>query len=282
MRRLIKDLVPPVILRFYKRWDRSSVKYVAGFGTWEQAKQAASGYDSKAILDRVSEALRQVKSGAAAYEQDSVVFDKLALPYEVLSTLLRAACEHGCALDVMDFGGSLGSTYFQCRKYLSTLNKLNWSIVEQPSYVKRGQELFESEQLQFYLSIDDCLKTHMPQAALFSSVLQYLEKPYDIVQRIIESDISYVVINRTPFVEGDKDLVVVQQVPKQIFEATIPCWIFGRQQFLTNLSGEFDLIDTYVNKDAGAQINGKEMKYMGFVWRRKSKHRIPTNHIVRD
>jgi len=274
MKKVIKDLVPPMALRLYKQWARANVRYSAGFNTWEQAKQASSGYDSKEILDKVSSALLQVRSGKAAYEQDSVLFKKLELPYEVLATLLRAACESQCNLEVLDFGGSLGSTYFQCRDYLSPLKELKWSIVEQAEYVKRGQDLFESEQLRFYFSIYDCLKENKPQVALFSSVLQYLEQPHQIVQEIVESDIPYVVVNRTPFVEGDDDCLVVQHVPKKIYKASIPCWILGQQRFSNDFAREFDLIDTYVNRDAGVVINGKEMRFMGLVWKRKRKGRI--------
>src|SRR3546814_2948802 len=68
----------------------------------------SSGYSESAILDRVRTATRAVVAGEAAYERDSVLFDKADYPFALITALLRAAASADMRLDVIDFGGSLG------------------------------------------------------------------------------------------------------------------------------------------------------------------------------
>ena len=55
------------------------------------------------------------------YERDSVLFDTIRYSWPLLSDLLRAASEDQNHLSVLDFGGSLGSSYYQNRVFLSHL-----------------------------------------------------------------------------------------------------------------------------------------------------------------
>ena len=104
----------------------------------------------------------EVIAGRAAFERDSVLFNEVQHSFPVLAGLLRAATENEGRLCVLDFGGSLGSSYFQCRGFLSVPSLLSWNVVEQPHFVRCGRECIESEQLKFYFTIDDVLKENKP------------------------------------------------------------------------------------------------------------------------
>ncbi len=54
---------------------------------------------------------------------------------------------------MLDFDGSLASTYFQNRAFLSCLPYVCWNIVEKPQHVTVGKECFEDKELRFYPSI---------------------------------------------------------------------------------------------------------------------------------
>ena len=92
-----------------------------------------TGYDGPAILAKTREAGLKVKRGEAAYERDSVLFDQVEHSFPLLAGLLRAALSQQGELVVLDFGGALGSTYLQCREFLTPLKRLVWCIVEQPA-----------------------------------------------------------------------------------------------------------------------------------------------------
>jgi putative methyltransferase (TIGR04325 family) len=39
----------------------------------------------------------------------------------------------------LDFGGSLGSSYFQNKKFLDALRLVEWNVVEQENFVATGE-----------------------------------------------------------------------------------------------------------------------------------------------
>ncbi len=62
------------------------------------------------------QATRKVVAGEAVYERDSVVFDHLEYAWPLLACLLQIAAERR-SLRVIDFGGSLGSSWRQNRRF---------------------------------------------------------------------------------------------------------------------------------------------------------------------
>ena len=135
-------------------------------------------------------------------ERDSLIFDHIEYSYPLLSGLLWIAGINKGRLNVLDFGGSLGSTYFQNKYFLDSIPQVNWCIVEQPDFVRTGTELFADERLHFFDSIESCISAYDINLVLLSSVLQYLEKPYELIENIISKHPEFIIIDRTPFVNS--------------------------------------------------------------------------------
>jgi putative methyltransferase (TIGR04325 family) len=135
-------------------------------------------------------------------------------------------------LSVLDFGGSLGSTYFQNCKFLNFIGDLSWNIVEQPHFVKTGMLYFQNEILHFYYDVVECVKKENPNVLILSSVLQYFEKPYDILDKLLSFNFPFVIIDRTLFQYKGYDRITIQRVPPRIYNASYPCWIFDYEKFL--------------------------------------------------
>jgi hypothetical protein len=55
-------------------------------------------------------------------------------------------------------------------------------------FVSCGKKYFEDEHLHFYNNIDECLEKEKPSAIILSSVIEYLEKPYELLADIINKD----------------------------------------------------------------------------------------------
>ena len=266
LKQLVKDWLPPAILSLCCRWRKEGASYRGDYATWQEALANSTGYDSDIILENVSSALVKVKSGEAVYERDSVLFNKVEHSFPLLAGLLRVATENEGKLSILDFGGSLGSTYFQCRDFLSVLSLLNWCIVEQEKFVWRGRDLFESEQLRFFLSIQECIKETKPHVILFSSVLQYIQNPYALLKEAADSEVEYIIIDRTPFSGADKDRICIQQVPSEIYSAKLPCRIFSSKLFKEALSANFNLIADFESNDQICEIG---FIFMGSIWKRR-------------
>jgi len=116
-----RDWLPPVLARWLRRVRGMGVSFEGDFATWEEARAHCTGYDSEAIFTAVLAATLKVKHGKAAFERDSVTFEQVEYAWPVLSGLMWAAARNGGKLNVLDFGGALGSAYFQNKKFLKSL-----------------------------------------------------------------------------------------------------------------------------------------------------------------
>lgn len=233
-RRVLYDLIEKISRRLLiPSTEKLAFGWSGDFKSWSEAQKKTSGYDTGLILNKVKESLLKVKNGEAIFERDSVIFNEIQYSWGVLSALLYAGMKNKGKLNVLDFGGSLGSGYFQNRKVLRHLNSLRWSIIEQSHFVTTGKENFQNEELKFYhdyCEYSQCQPT--PDLLLISSVLQYIEKPFELLEGLLSHDIDTIVIDITTFIVGDRDLITIQRVPPSIYEASYPCWFFNRNSFI--------------------------------------------------
>lgn len=240
-------------------------RWTGNYKTWEEAQSKSVGYDSELILDTVFESVLKVKYGFEIYERDSVILDHVEYSWPLLAALLLACAESNNKIHVLDFGGSLGSTYFQNKKILDKFSNVSWSIVEQKHFIEKGRKFIQDDRIKFYESVNECLKNESPNIILFSSVLQYLSEPFKLVDELLNnSNADYVIIDRTPFTEDSKDKITIQRVDPKIYKASYPCWNFNLdnlKQFFANkkfnVMEEFDAID---GKRADIQFKGLILK----------------------
>ncbi len=238
---------------------------------WHEAKSACSGYDDAKILEKCKNALLRVKNNEAVFERDSVLFDKIEYSWPVLSGLLLSASLNSGKLEIIDFGGSLGSCYFQNRKFLNLLPEVKWNIVEQKNFVECGKRYFEDEKLKFYYDIDSCLKENSVNAILLSSVIQYLEEPYKMLDEIISKKFEFIIFDLTGFYNQDKDVLTIQKVWPEVYEASYPCWFFSKTKFFAKILEKYDLIEEFESHfGADISIDGRvEAKYLGAIFKIK-------------
>lgn len=261
--KLIKNFIPPVVLKtatgFFYGWS-------GNYESWKEASEKCTGYDSDIIIEKVKNALLKVKNGEAVYERDSVIFDKIHYSFPLLSALSYVALKNNSKLNVLDFGGSLGSSYFQNRTFLEKIADFNWCIVEQEHFVTEGKKTFADEKLHFYYDIDSCLKEHSVNILVLSSVIQYIEKPYEFIDFLTSKNIDYVLIDRTPLMLSGADRLTIQTVPKNIYKAKYPCWLLNQDKVLLSFLKSYEIIfDTELSE----AININNAAYKSFFLKRK-------------
>lgn len=273
IKRFVRNWLPPALLELYRSYSTQGIRFVGRYSSWQAAAGASTGYDVDTILERVSAASEKVKSGEALYERDSVLFNKVEHTFPLLSLLMRVALEKGGKLTVLDFGGSLGSSYFQCKNFLPATIDLHWCVVEQEKFVVRGQQKFETEELHFFFSMEECIAKHQPDVVLFASVLQYLENADQIVETALASGAGYIVVDRTPFIELESDWICVQHVPPSIYEASYPCAMLSESRLNQKLGSHCDLLADFEALGGKGYIrHGSQtlpFEYKGMIWRKR-------------
>lgn len=249
MKSIIKSFIPPIFLNFIDKLRTREILWDGDYNSWEEVSNLCIGYDSDEILQKVKSATLKVKNGEAVYERDSVIFDEAEYSWPLLTALFLSAVKHN-KINVLDFGGSLGSTYFQNLKFLKLVDNISWNVVEQKHFIDEGKNNFEGNGLNFYHDIDSCIKENNPNLLLLSSVLQYIEKPYELLDKFLSYSFEYIVIDRTAFNFDNYDRITLQKVPDNIYKASYPCWIFDKDKMIKTISAngyilveEFNALD---------------------------------------
>ena len=239
------------------------------FNNWEVARQQCGGYDADIILEKVKAATLQVKSGTAVYERDSVLFDKIEYSWPLLAALLFVTVQRDGKLHVLDFGGSLGSSYFQNKLFLHQLKEVKWDVVEQPDFVNCGRRFIETETLNFFFSPQESIAQNgLPDLLLFSTTLPYLEKPYEVLSEMMKLKFPFILIDNTIFNYESRDRLTIQEVPKSIYEAAYPCWFLDYDRVLKLVSQYYHIISEHYNEHI-IELDGKPVRFKGFFGKLK-------------
>lgn len=259
----IKEFIPPVVV---KKLTGLFYGWSGNYPTWQAASAKTSGYNSDIIFNKVKSALLKVKTGEAVAERDSVIFDQVCYSFPLLSALSYVALNDNHKLNILDFGGSMGSSYYQNRTFLKNIQPFNWNIVEQKHFVEEGQKTFADEHLHFFYDVESCMKAHDINVLLLSSVLQYLEKPYDFLDTILAKKIPYIIIDRAPLMLEGEDRITIQTVPKNIYEAQYPCWLLNENKLLAQIGKQYELI---FNQETEETINVSNAAFKAYFFKRK-------------
>lgn len=199
-----------------------------------------------------------------------MLFNDSVYPFAVVSALLRAASLNQNRLEVVDFGGSLGSTYHQCRAFLDCVETVDWRVVEQPAFADIGRRTFTNAELTFVSDLAELPRISDGGIVLACSVLQYMEVPSLMLARLGELPVRHLVIDRTPMSDSVADRLCVQYVPKSIYRASYPCWILSRSRLLALVSANWRLISDYGCVEGKAYTDdGLEFEYRGLILERR-------------
>jgi len=240
--------------------------FLGPFHSWKDAVALSTGYSADDIFERTVNARLKVLNGEAAFERDSIVFEEPQYSWPLLAHLLWIASLNNGKLEVVDFGGSLGSTYYQNRKYLSHLHKLSWRIIEQHRYVEFGRHRLLDGHLTFHETWGESLQNDVPDLVLLSSLIMYMERPYEVLGNALATNAEFIIVDRTPVIKEDQDRLMVEVVPRAIFKARLPYWFLGENRFLQFMLTKYELIAEFSCNDHG---ECEFATYKGLVFRRK-------------
>lgn len=231
---IAQNWLPPVAYQGLRTLRPNRIRFNGDYADWETAARSCTGYDAASILNKVLDATLKVQRGEAAFERDSVLFRDPEYSWPVLTGLMWAAARNRGILNVLDFGGALGSSYFQCARFLDAVPDVRWNVVEQQGFVAAGRAHIQDNRLRFYFDIEECIAENKPNAVLLSSVLQYLREPFVLLKQVIDLASDILVLDRTPYTNsGHSSVLKVQSVPASIYAASYPCWFMNEEHLLS-------------------------------------------------
>ena len=240
IRLLLKSVTPPLI----SDWVRKVIQnkyFIRGFKSWDAALKKSSSYNTEEVFNKTVDSARLVRDGEAIYERDSVIFDEIQYDWQLLTSLLFVASVEN-RLNIVDFGGALGTSYRQNKKYLDEIpTSVKWGIIEQSEFVNIGRNEFQTDVLYFYDSLTSI--DFDVDIVLMASSICYLESPYTVLDEIKTLKPKFILIVRTPFSNFQNDEISLQIVPNHIYSASYPIWTFSESNFTTYLSDMYEVFN---------------------------------------
>lgn len=229
-------------LKFWLQKKRQSAYWQGDCVGWNETLAKCKGYDAPEILENIKQAALQVRDGKAAYERDGQLFYDTEPCWYIFGSLLKIAINAGGTINLIDFGGSLGSTYFQNRPFLSDLKNIQWNIVEQKHFVDFGKQNLENNELHFFEDLRTAKEKSGADTILLSGVLSYIENPYLLIREIIRLNFKYVIVDRTPLTKKYDDILTIQYVKNKQFRSSYPTWVFSYYSFKHAWEGKYKIL----------------------------------------
>jgi len=268
IRQIIKLFLPPVIVTIKRRLFPKQRKYgwFGDYKTWEDAASDSTGYENANILEKVKTTTSTLRDNPRLFEYDTILKKSTDYNWHILTFLLLVSKENNNNLNIIDYGGGLGNLYFQYRQLLNG-TKIKWNIIEQPIFVNEGNKSFANNELRFFNLIEECLEISSVDAILFSGVIEILEKPYELISKIISKNIQNIIFDRVPLQRiYSRDRITILKIYKEVYEAIIPCRIFDEDNFKALFTDSYSLIFEGLSKEKAISVDNSlvEKKFLFF------------------
>ena len=261
-----------------KRWLKNKINpenlpssgfYLEGpCPTWDEAANRSAGYDVEVVINAVESAMWEVREGNAAMERDGVALPQPDFPLPLLVALLNQANRNEGQLKVLDFGGSLGSTYRACKPWLEGIPDLKWGVVEQSHFVDRGRSLYQTDELYFFENINDCVASIRPNLVLLSGVVMYLENLDSIFSELSLIRAETVVLDRTLISTNGETRIFVERVEMPGYSTSYPCVCMPLSAIEKSLSESYTKVTDFIPVDK-APSEPADLAFYGAIYRLK-------------
>jgi putative methyltransferase (TIGR04325 family) len=233
----IEDKYTKYLYRYGSGWS-------GDYKSWQDAKKYCTGYDDPSITEKVLSSILETKDHADRYERDSSIIEGTP-DFAFNSLRWMKAFAKDQKINLIDFGGSLGSSFFQLKPFLDDYS-VSWNIVEQEHVSAMGESTLQNDELKFFSSIKNIPNACTISTFFSSSAIQYLQDPYKVLDDLNLGGFNYLIFDRLSVLEGEKDRLTIQVVQKNRYKAIYPCWFLSKEKFLNYLSElGFSLIDSF-------------------------------------
>ena len=220
---------------FYLLYDEKipAVQYFGDYYNWSDAYKECKGYEDTEILNTVINAVSKVVKGDAVWERDGYLFYEQKYVYCICAAILKCAVQNqNRGVRVLDIGGSLGSTYWQNKAYLSDVKNLEYIIAEQDHFADYGYQNLEDGVLRFIKSTDNWEEQGGYDIVLLSNSLQYISQYQDIISKIIVAHPHYIILDR---------IMIGNHM--RIYKSSYPMMIFTEQQIRNFFEPEYKMVE---------------------------------------
>ena len=214
--------------KILKKFRKSHLVYSGPYTTWSEAVKNSTGYDSKIIIEKVSESTLKVINGVKAYERDGTLFDNKPEKNMLLEQLAKTNI-YGKV--IVDMGGGLGSNYINYSNFFRDNNCIYY-VVEQENFIEKGNEIAKEYNLNLNFRKELSEIDENIDIVICSSFLQYIENWKTIVSEIKAKKPQNIFVDRHPLTNKDSEILVQLNTGYYKKKVTYPLHLVNEEEFI--------------------------------------------------
>ena len=200
--------------------------------SWNEALELAAGYENQKLIQYYVENMRASEPWNKWKLSEKTETQLSEREIVFLTFLMTALADlKKDKVFILDIGGGNGYFAHVARKMLPHI-QLDWLILESEGCANAYKQ-FES--------VSNIRWTHelgnetTPDITIFSCSLQYLEKPFEVLDHAIAIS-RWLLLMRLPLTDEQINQVTVQKVHYEPHHFSWPCWFFSKEQFLSRIN----------------------------------------------
>ncbi len=272
MKTILKQLMPPLLLKVLKKSTTPSLAYKTYYEALKDCPKEA--YEDKDIV-------KVVVDKNLAYKQKlekETIFD-----LGTLRTLIGLGLSKTSdSLSVIDFGGGGGYHYTIASNAFDKSVRLKWNVVETTAMANEAQRM-STENLKFFDNIGDAKRDLGSVDLVFTSgALHCCPEPLDFLRELINIKAKHLFITRTSFTDSREQMANVQKsylssngpgpLPVGYKDKAVyyPNVFVSKQQVEEMLSEHYDIQFKIIEDKAAYIVGDKEIDMYGYFCVRKS------------
>ncbi len=205
IKQTIEQFIPPIISELIK--SNSAAESHPKYSTYQEALKlcTTNAYEEAELIEVI---LKKTKRFSDNFNEQTAIISNTNA-YSLLSLINPVIESKSNHIKVLDFGGACGAHYFQLRNLLDKRLKLSWIVVETPEMVKQAKVL-ETDELSFTSDFELAVNKLGEIDLLHTSgTLQCVEKPYEYLTQILQTNAKWILFNRLGLNKLDRDVITI-------------------------------------------------------------------------
>jgi len=143
------------------------------------------------------------------YRLKKFLYNKNNIPYIykpsykfLLEAILMFMSKNNKIPKIIDFGGGFGDAALYLRKLLN-FNNYSYCVVETENLCRMAK-LIKEKYIYFFSNLDLAIKNFSPDIIYTNQAIQYLEEPYEIIQKFKKSSVKLIVMTGNSFSKNNE------------------------------------------------------------------------------
>jgi len=227
--------------------------------SWSDAVAHSSGYQSKRTIDSL---VSSDPIDPANFSSHFFIGNRLQ---QIASAFLEGvASRNKNTIRVLDVGGGLGQYFFLLEKLAPSI-QFEWVILETTALCELAKSVAPPEKnIKWISSLDDAQGIF--DIALLSSVIQYLESPFELLDDLIKVA-KFLIVNRLPLISSRNEKICIQRPGFRESKGSYPVHILNEDKVIAYFEARGQILCRWFVPQDVAVVRFKKIINQGLTFR---------------